>query len=155
MSGRIERRLQELGIELPQAAAPLAAYVPFTQSGNTLYVSGQITVWNGEKRFIGKVGPDFSIDEARQAARLCALNLLGQARAACGGDLDRIARVLKLGGFVNAGPDFHDHPAVINGASELMLEVFGDAGRHARFAVGATSLPFNVAVEVEGVFELA
>lgn len=155
MSGRIEARLKELGIELPQAAAPLAAYVPTTISGKTLYVSGQVTVWNGERRFIGKVGQEFSVEEGRQAARLCALNIIAQAKAACGGDLDRIARCLKLGGFVNSGPDFHDHPAVINGASELMQDVFGDAGRHARFAVGAPSLPFNVAVEVDAVFELA
>ncbi|HEY0837403.1 MAG TPA: RidA family protein [Azospirillum sp.] len=155
MAGRIEARLKELGIELPQPAAPVAAYVPYTISGKTLYVSGQVTVWNGERRFLGKVGKDFSVEEGRQAARLCGLNLLAQAKAACGGDLDRVARCLKLGGFVNAGPDFHDHPMVINGASELMVEVLGDAGRHARFAVGASSLPLNVAVEVDGVFELA
>ncbi|HYH17820.1 MAG TPA: RidA family protein [Azospirillum sp.] len=155
MAGRIEARLKELGIELPQPAAPVAAYVPYTISGKTLYVSGQVTVWNGERRFLGKVGKDFSVEEGKQAARLCGLNLLAQARAACDGDLDRVARCLKLGGFVNAGPDFHDHPQVINGASELMVEVLGDAGRHARFAVGASSLPLNVAVEVDAVFELA
>ncbi len=154
MSGRIEARLKELGIELPQPAAPVAAYVPTTQSGKILYVSGQVTVWNGERRFIGKVGQDFSAEEAKQAARLCGLNIIAQVKAACGGNLDRVASCLKLGGFVNCGPDFHDHPAVINGASELMVEVFGDAGRHARFAVGAPSLPLNVAVEVEAVFEL-
>ncbi len=154
MYGRIEARLRELGIELPQAAAPVAAYVPATISGKTLYISGQVTVWNGERRFIGKVGQEFSVEEGKQAARLCGLNILAQAKAVAGGDLDRIARCLKLGGFVNSAADFHDHPAVINGASELMVEVFGDAGRHARFAVGAPSLPFNVAVEVEAVFEL-
>lgn len=154
MSGRIEARLKELGIELPQAAVPVAAYVPTTQSGKILYVSGQVTVWNGERRFLGKVGQDFSVEEGRQAARLCGLNIIAQVKAACGGNLDRVASCLKLGGFVNCGPDFHDHPVVINGASELMVEVFGAAGRHARYAVGAASLPLNVAVEVEAVFEL-
>lgn len=155
MAGRIEATLAGLGIELPQAAAPVAAYVPAVRSGNTLYISGQITVWNGERRFIGKVGQDVTAEEGKDAARLCALNILAQAKAALNGDLDRITRVIKLGGFVNSGPDFHDHPAVINGASELMQAVFGDAGRHARFAVGAPSLPFNVAVEVEAVLEVA
>ena len=155
MSGRIDARLKELGIELPQAAAPVAAYVPSTISGNTLYISGQITVWNGERKFIGKVGQDFTVEQGKEAARLCGLNILAQARAALGGDLDRITRVLRLGGFVNSGADFHDHPAVINGASELMLDVFGDAGKHARAAVGAPSLPANVAVEVDAIFEIA
>ncbi|MGQ9369753.1 RidA family protein [Azospirillum sp. ST 5-10] len=155
MAGRIEARLRELGIELPQAAPAVAAYVPYTLSGTTLYVSGQITVWNGERRFIGKVGRDLSVDEGKQAARLCGLNILAQARAACGGDLDRVVRCLKLGGYVNCDADFTEHPVVINGASELMTEVLGDAGRHARIAVGAGSLPLGVAVEVDAVFELA
>jgi enamine deaminase RidA (YjgF/YER057c/UK114 family) len=154
MSGRIEARLKELGIELPQAAAPVAAYVPCVVSGKTLYVSGQITVWNGERKYIGKVGQNFSVEQGKAAARLCGLNILAQARAALDGDLDRIARVLRIGGFVNSGPDFQDHPAVINGVSELMLEVFGEAGKHARAAVGAPSLPLNVAVEVDAIFEL-
>ncbi|WP_448208749.1 RidA family protein [Azospirillum sp. sgz302134] len=155
MAGRIEARLRDLGIELPQAAAAVAAYVPYTLSGKTLYVSGQITVWNGERRFLGKVGQDLTVEQGKEAARLCGLNIIAQAKAACGGDLDRVARVLRLGGFVNSGPDFHDHPLVINGASELMVEVFGDAGKHARAAVGAPSLPGNVAVEVDAVLELA
>ncbi len=155
MAGRIEARLKELGIELPQAAAPVAAYVPYTQSGNTLYVSGQVTVWNGERRFIGKLGQDFTVEQGQQAARLCALNIIAQAKAACGGDLDQVARVLRLGGFVNGTPDFHDQPLVINGASELMMQVFGDAGKHTRAAVGAPSLPGNVAVEVDAILELA
>ncbi|WP_029009829.1 RidA family protein [Azospirillum halopraeferens] len=155
MAGRIDERLRALGIELPQAAPAVAAYVPYTISGTTLYVSGQITVWNGERRFIGKVGRDLTVEEGVQAARLCGLNILAQARAACGGDLDRVARCLKLGGFVNCGPDFTDHPAVINGASELMTQVLGDAGKHARIAVGAASLPLGVAVEVDAVFELS
>lgn len=155
MAGRIERRLTELGIELPQAAAAVAAYVPWTLSGKTLYVSGQITLWNGERRFLGKLGQDYTVEQGKEAARLCGLNLIAQVKAACGGDLDRVTRVLRLGGFVNCAPDFHDQPLVINGASELMMEVFGEAGKHARAAVGAPSLPGNVAVEVDGIFELA
>ena len=154
MSGRIEERLKELGITLPEAAAPVAAYVPTTRSGNILFVSGQLPVWNGERRFVGKVGQDFSVDQGKEAARLCGLNILAQVKAALDGDLDRVRRVLRLGGFVNAGPGFHDHPVVINGASELMAEVFGDAGKHSRAAVGAPSLPANVAVEVDAVFEV-
>lgn len=155
MTGRIETRLQELGIELPEASAPVAAYVPFTSDGSKLYVSGQVTVWNGELRYLGKVGQTLSVAEGKQAARLCGLNLLAQAKAGCDGNLDRIIRVLKLGGFVNCGPDFTEHPAVVNGASELMVDVFGNAGRHARFAVGVASLPMGVSVEVEAVFEIA
>lgn len=154
MSGRIEARLRELGITLPEAAAPVAAYVPTARSGNILFISGQITVWNGERQFVGKVGQDFSVEQGKEAARLCGLNILAQAKAALDGDLDRVRRVLRLGGFVNAGPGFHDHPIVINGASELMADVFGDAGKHARAAVGAPSLPGNVAVEVDAVFEV-
>ncbi len=155
MTGRIDARLAELGIELPQAAAPVAAYVPYTRSGNTLYISGQVTVWNGERKFIGKVGQDFTVEQGKEAARLCGLNILAQAKAALGGDLDRVTRVLRLGGFVNSGADFHDHPLVINGASELMRDVFGEAGQHARAAVGAPSLPGNVAVEVDAILEVA
>ena len=154
MTGKIEARLDELGIELPQAPAPAANYVPFVVTGNLVFVAGQITIWNGEVRYVGKVGGEFNIDEAYQAARLCGLNLIAQAREAAGGDLERIKRVVKLGGFVNATPDFTDHPKVINGASDLMAEVFGDAGKHARFAMGAASLPLGVAVEVDGIFEL-
>ena len=155
MAGRIEARLKEGGIELPQAAAPVANYVPFTISGNVVVVSGQICVWNGERRHVGKLGAAIAIPEGQQAARLCALNILAQLRVAAGGDLDRVSRVLRLGGFVNCTPDFTDMPQVVNGASDLMVEVFGDTGRHARTAVGVGSLPFGVAVEVEAMFELA
>lgn len=154
MAGLIDARLAELGIELPKAASPVAAYVAAVVTGNTLVLSGQITVWNGERRFVGKVGSDFTTEQGKEAARLCGLNLLAQAKAALNGDLDRIVRVVRLGGFVNAVPDFTEQPAVVNGASELMQEVFGDAGRHARSAVGVASLPFNVAVEVEATFEI-
>ncbi|NQU61984.1 MAG: RidA family protein [Rhodospirillales bacterium] len=154
MTGKIDARLAELGIELPEAATPVANYVPFVVTGNLVFVSGQVTLWDGERKFIGQVGKDFDIDEGYQAARLCGLNLIAQVREACGGDLDRVKRVVKLGGFVNATPDFNDHPKVINGASDLMVDVFGDAGKHARFAVGAPSLPLGMAVEVDGVFEV-
>ena len=155
MAGQITTRLAELGIELPAPSAPAANYVPYVISGNQVFVSGQVTVWNGELRFIGTVGADLSLEQGIEAARLCGLNLIAQARDAAGGDLDKIKRVVKLGGFVNATPDFTDHPKVINGASDLMVEVFGEAGKHARFAVGAGSLPLGVAVEIGGVFELA
>ncbi len=154
MTGKIEARLDKLGIELPQAPPPAANYIPFVVAGNLVFVAGQVTVENGEVKFKGRLGEDMDIDEGYQAARLCGLNLIAQAREAAGGDLDRIKRVVKLGGFVNATPEFTDHPKVINGASDLMAEVFGDAGKHARFAVGAVSLPLGVAVEVDGIFEL-
>jgi enamine deaminase RidA (YjgF/YER057c/UK114 family) len=154
MAGRIEARLKELGIELPQPAAPLANYVGYAVSGNLVIVAGQLCVWNGERRHVGKLGAGIDIAEGQQAARLCALNVLAQARAAAGGDLDRIRRVLRLGGFVNCTPGFTEMPQVVNGASDIMVEVFGDAGRHARAAIGVASLPGGVAVEVEGMFEL-
>src|SRR5882762_441446 len=147
MSGKIEARLKELDIELPQPAAPVANYVPFT-------ASGQICQWNGELRFVGKRGGAISIADGREAARLCALNILAHLRVACGGDLDGVRRVLRLGGFVNCTPEFTDMPQVVNGASDLMVAVFGDLGRHARAAVGVSSLPGGVAVEVEAIFEI-
>ena len=154
MTGNTAQRLAELGIELPQAPAPAANYIPFVVTGNLVFVAGQVTVLNGEVKFKGRLGEDMDIDEGYQAARLCGLNLIAQAQAAADGDLDKIKRVVKLGGFVSATPDFTDHPKVINGASDLMAEVFGEAGKHARFAMGAGSLPLGVAVEVDGVFEL-
>ncbi|MCK6453551.1 MAG: RidA family protein [Alphaproteobacteria bacterium] len=154
MAGKIEARLKELNIELPKAAAPAANYVPYVLAGKTLYVAGQVTFWNGELKFIGKVGREFSIEQGQQAARLCALNILAQAKAACDGDLDRIKRCCKVGGFVNCPPDFLELPKVINGASDLLVQVLGDAGKHARFAVGAGSLPLGVATEVDAIFEL-
>ena len=154
MAGKIEARLAELGIELPEAAAPAANYVPFTILGNLVMISGQLPFWNGALKGIGKVGRDLDTEEAREIARLCGLNLLAQAKAASGGDLDRVAHVLKLGGFVNCTDDFGNHPEVVNGASDLMVAVFGDAGRHSRFAVGTNALPRGVAVEVEGIFAL-
>jgi enamine deaminase RidA (YjgF/YER057c/UK114 family) len=155
MSGTIEARLKELGIALPQASAPVANYVPFTVSGKLVIVSGQVSVRDGKPEFVGKLGREISIPEGQQAARLCALNILSHLKNACGGDLDRVRRVLRLGGFVNCTADFTSMPQVVNGASDLMVEVFGDKGRHARAAVGVNSLPLGVAVEVEAMFELA
>jgi enamine deaminase RidA (YjgF/YER057c/UK114 family) len=154
MSGRVEAKLKQLGIELPEPAAPIANYVPYTVSGNLVFISGQLCVWNGERRHVGKLGAGISVDEGREAARLSALNVLAQLKVACGGDLDRVRRCLRLGGFVNCAPEFTDMPQVVNGASDLMVEVFGDAGRHARAAVGNSSLPGGVAVEVEATFEI-
>jgi enamine deaminase RidA (YjgF/YER057c/UK114 family) len=152
-AGRIDARLAELKIELPNATKPVANFVPCVQTGNTLFVSGQVTSWNGEYRHIGKVGREISLENAQDAARICALNVLAQSRAFLG-DLDRVKRVVMVQGFVNAVPEFTDHPKVINGASDLFVQVFGEAGKHARFALGAGSLPFNVAVEVAAVLEI-
>jgi enamine deaminase RidA (YjgF/YER057c/UK114 family) len=154
MPGRIDQRLAELKIELPNAAAPMANYVPAVRVGNLLFVSGQICQWNGELRFVGKLGAEITIADGRQAARLCALNILAHLRAAAAGDLDRVRRILRVGGFVNCTPEFADMPQVVNGASDLMVEVFGDVGRHARAAVGMNSLPGGVAVEVEATVEI-
>ena len=154
MAGKIEMRLKELKIELPQAAAPVANYVPAVRSGDLLFIAGQICQWNGERRFIGKLGRDISLEQGQEAARLCALNILAQAKSALGGDLDRILRCVRLGAFVNSAEDFTQQPQVANGASNLLVELLGDAGRHARAAVGVSALPGGVAVEVDAVFEV-
>jgi len=154
MAGRIEARLKELGIELPNASSPAANYVPFVRTGALLFLAGQVCQWNGERRFIGKLGRQFDVPQGQEAARLCGLNLIAQIRAALDGDLDRVVRVVRLGGFVNSADDFLEQPQVVNGASNLMVELFGDAGRHARTAVGVNVLPFDVAVEVEAIVEV-
>jgi enamine deaminase RidA (YjgF/YER057c/UK114 family) len=154
MSGKIDARLRELGIELPPATTPVANYVPYTVTGNVVIVSGQITFWGGKAEYIGKLGREIGIPDGQKAARICALNILTHLKTACGGDLDKVKRVLRLGGFVNCTPDFTDMPQVVNGASDLMVEVFGDAGKHARAAVGVASLPLGVAVEVEAMVEI-
>jgi enamine deaminase RidA (YjgF/YER057c/UK114 family) len=154
VSGKIEALLQERKIELPQASIPAANYVPTVRSGNLLFISGQVSQWNGERRFIGKLGREISLEEGQQAARLCALNIVAHVRAALGGDLDRVVRVVRLGGFVNSAEDFLQQPLVVNGASDLMVEIFGENGRHARTAVGVNALPGGVAVEVEAVVEV-
>jgi len=154
MAGNIDARLAELGIELPDAAAPVANYVAAVITGNTLFMSGQVTIESGEFKYLGKLGDAVSVEDGYQAARLCGLNLIAQMRAALDGDLDRVKRVVKLVGFVNSTPDFTDQPKVVNGVSDLMVEVFGDAGRHARSAVSAGSLPLGVSVEVEAIVEI-
>jgi enamine deaminase RidA (YjgF/YER057c/UK114 family) len=155
MPGKIDARLAELGVVLPAAAAPAGNYVPYVVSGKLVFVAGQITLQDGEPQFLGKLGREFGVEEGQAAARLCAINILSQLRAAAGGDLDRVSRIVRLGGFVNCTPDFLDQPKVINGASDLVVAVFGEAGKHARAAVGAPSLPLGVAVEIEAVAELA
>ncbi len=154
MAGKIDAKLKDLGIELPSPPAPVASYVPYVRTGNLVFVSGQVTLGPGGLEYVGIVGKDFTTAEGAAAARLCAINLIAQAKAALDGDLDRVKRVVKVTGFVNAVPGYAEHPEVINGASNLFGEVFGEAGRHARAAVGAGSLPRNVAVEVEAIFEV-
>tara|TARA_R110002072_G_scaffold4504_10_gene31332 strand:- start:841 stop:1305 length:465 start_codon:yes stop_codon:yes gene_type:complete len=153
MAGRIDSRLKELGITLPDAPVPQANYVPYRRSGNQVFISGQVSI-TSDASAKGKVGGDLTVEDGYAAARLCGLNILAQLRAAVGDDIDR-AKAIKLGGFVNAPADFTGPPAVINGASDLMVEVLGeDAGKHARFAVAVASLPAGVAVEVDAVFEI-
>lgn len=151
---KIAERLTELGLVLPQPVAPVANYVPFVLAGNLLYISGQVSV-DAAGGIKGVVGEEVSLEDAQAAARLCGINLIAQMNVATGGDLDRVKRVVKLGGFVQAGPGFFDIPQVVNGCSNLMVEVFGDAGRHARSAVGVYRLPLNFAVEVDAVVEIA
>lgn len=155
MSGSIEARLADLGIALPTPAAPVANYVPYVEAGGLLFVSGQVPFdAEGKIAYTGKVGTDVSIEDGQQAARLCAINILAQAKAALG-DLDKLQRLVKLGGFVNSAPDFGGQPQVINGASDLFVEVLGDKGRHARFAVSAPSLPLGCAVEIDAIFQVS
>jgi enamine deaminase RidA (YjgF/YER057c/UK114 family) len=154
MAGKIDARLQELMIELPSAMPPVANYVPAVQAGNLLFIAGQVCQWNGERRFVGKLGHEFDYEQGQLAARLCGLNIIAQLKHALHGDLDLVVRCVRLGGFVNGTPDFSDHPLVVNGCSDLMVQVFGDAGKHARAAVGVASLPGGVAVEVEGLFQV-
>lgn len=153
--GNVEKRLAERGIDLPEPSEPGANYVPFLRSGNQVFITGQLSQWNGERRFIGKLGREFTIEQGQKAARLCALNLIAHLRVALEGDLDRMTRCLRIAGYVNSMPDFHGQSQVINGASDLLVDVFGEAGRHTRMAVGVASLPYDVAVEVEAVFETA
>ncbi len=155
MPGKVDARLAELGIVLPTPAAPAANYVPTVRSGNLVFVAGQVTFdAQGKPQFIGKLGREFDVAQGQQAAKLCGINILAQMKAALGGDLDRVVRCVRVGGFVNAVPDFTDHPKVINGASDLLVQVLGDAGKHARAAIGVGSLPLGVACEVEAVFEV-
>ena len=154
MSGNFETKLQNLGVQLPEAPAPAANYVPFVQVGDIVYVSGQIST--GPDGLIkGKLGDNMTTEQGAEAAKVSAINLLAQVKAACGGDLNRLVRVVKLTGFVNSTSDYIEQPQVINGASNFIGEALGDAGKHARAAVSAAALPFGVAVEIEGIFQIA
>ncbi len=148
-------RLAALGLTLPTPPTPIANFVPFAVTGSLVYLAGQVNEWNGTVPYLGKVGREFDVATGQAAARLCALNLLAGLQIACGGDLDRVRRCVRVGGFVNCDPEFTQAPAVINGASDLFVAVFGDAGRHARTAVGVASLPRGAAVEVDAIFEIA
>ncbi|MGE5516772.1 MAG: RidA family protein [Bacteroidota bacterium] len=150
----VEQRLKDLGIDLPVPAVAVANYVPFVVTGNLVFVSGQLPLENGKLAVQGKLGAEVGIADGTRAARLCALGLLAQLKAATGGDLDRVKRVVRLTAFVASTPDFTDQPKVVNGASDLMVEVLSDAGRHARVAVGSPALPLNAAVEIDGIFEI-
>jgi enamine deaminase RidA (YjgF/YER057c/UK114 family) len=150
----IDTRLKELGIELPAPPSPVASYVPYMIAGNLAFISGQVPMADGVPQFIGKLGDSISLEDGKAAARLCAINVLAQLKAACGGDLDRTVACIRLGVFVNATPDYTQQPEVANGASDLVVSVFGEAGRHTRAAVGVGSLPRGVAVEVDAVFEI-
>lgn len=149
-----ENKLSKLNVTLPTPASPVANYVGFVKSGNLVFISGQLPLENGKLQGIGKVGKEISIDDAKKYARLCAINVLAQLKVACNGNLDNVEQCIKLGIFVNGDADFKDHPAVANGASDLIAEVFADAGKHARAAVGSGSLPFGVAVEVDAIFAI-
>jgi enamine deaminase RidA (YjgF/YER057c/UK114 family) len=150
----VAARLAGLGIVLPTPPTPVASYIPWVVTGKLVFIAGQVPFQDGKLQYVGKVGRDFSIEDGQKAARLCALNILAQLNVATGGDLDRVKRCAKVGGFVNGTADFTNMPQVVNGASELLVQVLGEAGKHARFAVGASSLPGGCAVEVDAVFEL-
>ena len=150
----LDAKLTEMGLTLPDAPAPAANYIPYVISGSLIFVSGQISIDESGSLITGKVGAQLDVAAGAKAAERCALSLLAQVKAACGGETSRLKRVVKLTGFVNSGPDFTDQPKVINGASDLLVGLLGDAGRHSRSAVSAAALPLNVAVEVEGIFEI-
>ena len=154
MSDNIESTLRRLGIELPEPSKPGANYVPYMAVGNLIFLTGQLCHWNGERLFVGKLGAEFDVDEGQEAARVCALNLVAQLRVALGGDLNRVVRTVRLAGYINSTPEFYGQSQVMDGASDLFVQLFGDAGRHTRMAVGVSALPYNVAAEVEGVFEV-
>ena len=155
MTANVAKRLEELGIALPDAAAPVANYVPFCQAGTLVFISGQLPIENGSLLCTGVVGDTIDADEAVKAARQCAINIIAQLQSACRGDLDRVQRIVRIGGFVAASPEFTDHPKVINGASDLLVDVFGETGRHARAAVGCPSLPLNAPVEIEAIASIS
>ena len=154
MPGRIEAKLAEIGIALPRPMPPIANYVPYAVTGNLVVVSGQVPARDGVVAVTGRVGVNLSIEQGKEAARLCFVNVLVHLKAACDGDLDRVRRVVRLGGFIASPPEFTQHAQVMNGASDLAVAVFGEAGRHARTTIGVPALPADAAVEVEGMFEI-
>lgn len=154
MSGTIEGKIKELGHNLPAVTMPAANYVPYVVTGKTVIVSGMLPMLDGKPQYIGKVGKDVSVEDAQACAQLCGLNILSHLKNACGGNLDNVGRLLRMGIFVNSTEAFTEQPKVANGVSDLMVGIFGDAGKHARFAVGVAQLPFGVAVEVDATFEL-
>jgi enamine deaminase RidA (YjgF/YER057c/UK114 family) len=153
MTGNIENKLTKLGVELPNAPAPAANYVPYVRVGDLVYISGQISA-NSTGLIIGKLGANMSVEEGANAAKICAISLLSQVKAACEGNLERLLKVIKLTGFINSTADFTEQPKVINGASDFFVNLLGEKGRHSRSAVSAVSLPFGVAVEIEGIFQI-
>ena len=153
MMKTVKQRLHDLGVTIPDSPLPSANYIPYAKSGNLVFISGQISIDNGNL-ISGKLGQDLEIEEGQFAAKVCALNIISHLQRACNGSLERLEQVVKLGGFVNSTSDFADAPQVINGASDLFIEIFGDKGKHARFAVCAQCLPRNAAVEVDGIFEI-
>ncbi len=155
MAGIIDARLAELGITIPTPPVPVASYKPFVVSGNQVTIAGQVTLADGVVKYVGRLGDSVSLEEGEAATRLCALNVLAQLKAACGGDLDRVTQVIRLNAFFNSTPDFLDHPRVMNAASDLMAEIFGEKGKHTRVGVGVNSLPLGVPVELDGIFEIA
>ena len=155
MAGKIDARLKELGISLPDSIPPAANYVPWVLTGNLLFIAGQVPVRDGKDLYTGKLGGNITMEQGQEAARLCAINIISQVRNALAGDLDRVVRCVRLTGYVNSTPEFGQQPLVINGASDVMVGVFGEAGRHARAAVGNSALPRNVPVEVDAIFEVS
>jgi enamine deaminase RidA (YjgF/YER057c/UK114 family) len=151
----IDQKLAELNIVLPPSVMPAANYVPYTVSGNLVYLSGTLPMKDGKPQDIGKLGKEFTVEQGQQTAKLCVINILGHLKAACGGDLSRVKKVVRVGVFVNSADGFTDQPKVANGASDFIVALFGEAGKHARFAVGVSELPFGVAVEVDATFEIA
>jgi len=155
MSNAIDQKLAAMNIVLPQSVMPAANYVPYTVSGNLVYVSGTLPMKDGKPQDIGKLGKEFTVEQGQQTAKLCGINILAHVKAACGGDLSRVKKCVRMGIFVASAPGFTDQPKVANGVSDMMVEIFGEAGKHARFAVGVAELPFGVSVEVDATFEMA
>ncbi|MBT4889258.1 MAG: RidA family protein [Rhodospirillales bacterium] len=154
MAGRIDARLAELGIVIPEPPVPVASYQPYCITGNLVVVAGQVTLEDGKVKYKGRLGDDLSLEDGEAATRLCAVNVLAQVKAACDGDLDRVKQVVRLNAFFNSTPDFLDHPRVMNAASDMMAEIFGESGKHTRVGVGVSSLPLGVPVELDGIFEI-